>query len=662
MSTHKRLFSLFLCLILLCALLPHAAPSARADGMLLYIRNYEDLAELFATGSNPYYYYELRPDADFGWPTEKVSLAAAQEVQLSMCGDWTIPENVSLTWKGQLSPGFHGTDNGLQTEYHMLTVNGTLDMSDGCVFSTWKLVVNGTLISNTLHADEGVVGPTGALQPDSDSGVNSLTFYSGPKFKQEEAANSCHWTIYEGASINGSLRFYSEESPVTGAVCAPLLEANGTVATDVSFGCNTNGVDMHLKGAWVFSDLYLFNNSSLILEGSVKTPSLDLSGNLSIPEGSSLDLEPITLQTKPGGLISATDGSTITVNGNLTLGVASTLRKVRFLGAGTIHPLAKDDFGTQAPFYVNTGGLTNTILFTEIVMDREAYGDLVATSLVIDQNWTIKPLFLLKPQSASVNVGDTVSFTVNVKWADSYRWQYKAPDGSYTECDSIGTGYDTDTLTLTAKPEYDGYKFRCVATNPNGSTNSSPATLTVQAAASDSFLDVAEGAYYFDAVVWAIGHQPVITTGTDETHFSPNRPCTRGQAVTFLWRAMGCPDPGMDESPFTDVDENAFYYKAMLWAVEHGVTAGTSSTSFSPNTLCSRGQMVTFLWRAMGSPDPGIEQSPFTDVDENAFYYKAMLWALEQEITSGTSGTSFSPDAACTRAQAVTFLWRALEN
>ncbi len=229
----------------------------------------------------------------------------------------------------------------------------------------------------------------------------------------------------------------------------------------------------------------------------------------------------------------------------------------------------------------------------------------------------------------------------------------------------MGTGADTNSFTLTAKPEYDGYKFFCRVTSiDNRGRNSNKATLTVLNSSPivNPFLDVGEGSYYYDAVLWAINHEPPVTSGTDETHFSPHQPCTRAQAVTFLWRAMGCPDPQSEESPFTDVDENAYYYKAMLWAVEHGVTAGTSDTSFSPSSVCSRSQMVTLLWRALGRPDPGFDQSSFTDVDENAFYYKAMLWALEQEITTGTSGTSFSPNAACTRGQTVTFLWRALEN
>ena len=173
-----------------------------------------------------------------------------------------------------------------------------------------------------------------------------------------------------------------------------------------------------------------------------------------------------------------------------------------------------------------------------------------------------------------------------------------------------------------------------------------------------SFVDVQEGAFYYDAVMWAVAHDPQITSGTDLTHFSPNNPCTRGQVVAFLWRASGCPEPKSTTHPFTDVKEGAFYYKAMLWAVENGITTGASKTTFAPNKPCTRGQVVTFLWRSVGSPEPQTTLHPFVDVKDSGFYYKAMLWAVENGITTGASKTAFAPDKTCTRGQVVTFLYR----
>ena len=169
------------------------------------------------------------------------------------------------------------------------------------------------------------------------------------------------------------------------------------------------------------------------------------------------------------------------------------------------------------------------------------------------------------------------------------------------------------------------------------------------------FVDVATGSYYEDAVDWAVENG--ITKGTDDTHFSPDGICTRAQAVTFLWRAAGSPEPETRAMPFNDVPVGSYYYDAVLWAVENGITKGTSDTTFSPNMTCTRAQIVTFLWRSEKSPAAGTA-NPFADVKSTAYYADAVLWAVKENITKGTTSTTFSPDADCTRAQIVTFLWR----
>ena len=169
------------------------------------------------------------------------------------------------------------------------------------------------------------------------------------------------------------------------------------------------------------------------------------------------------------------------------------------------------------------------------------------------------------------------------------------------------------------------------------------------------FVDVATGSYYEDAVDWAVENG--ITQGTDDTHFSPDGICTRAQAVTFLWRTAGSPEPETRTMPFDDVPAGSYYYNAVLWAVENGITKGTSDTTFSPNMTCSRAQIVTFLWRFEKSPAAGTA-NPFVDVKSTAYYADAVLWAVKEDITKGTTNTTFSPDADCTRAQIVTFLWR----
>ena len=169
------------------------------------------------------------------------------------------------------------------------------------------------------------------------------------------------------------------------------------------------------------------------------------------------------------------------------------------------------------------------------------------------------------------------------------------------------------------------------------------------------FVDVATGSYYEDAVDWAVGNG--ITQGTDDTHFSPDGICTRAQAVTFLWRAAGSPKPETRTMPFTDVPVGSYYYDAVLWAVENGIAKGTSDTTFSPNMTCTRAQIVAFLWRSEKSPAAGTA-NPFADVKSTAYYADAVLWAVKEDITKGTTSTAFSPNTDCTRAQIVTFLWR----
>lgn len=179
---------------------------------------------------------------------------------------------------------------------------------------------------------------------------------------------------------------------------------------------------------------------------------------------------------------------------------------------------------------------------------------------------------------------------------------------------------------------------------------------TESGTAQNPFVDVKDDAYYYDAVLWAVEQK--ITSGTSATTFSPDASCTRAQMVTFLWRAAGSPKVENGKNPFTDVKADAYYYDAVLWAVEKGVTSGTSATTFSPDATVTRGQTVTFLYRNAGSPEVSGTM-PFTDVEADAYYAKAVQWAVQQKITTGTSETTFSPMSDCTRGQIVTFLYRA---
>lgn len=171
----------------------------------------------------------------------------------------------------------------------------------------------------------------------------------------------------------------------------------------------------------------------------------------------------------------------------------------------------------------------------------------------------------------------------------------------------------------------------------------------------NQFRDVWEDDYFFEGVQWAVENG--ITSGTSAATFEPNKACTRAEMATFLWRAAGKPEPISSNNPFADVTEKDYFYKAVLWAAENGITKGTSATTFNPNGTCTRAQAVTFLYRYVGLLEV-IGTNPFGDVQETDYFYGAVIWAVDEEITKGTSATTFSPDDFCTRAQIVTFLYR----
>lgn len=229
-----------------------------------------------------------------------------------------------------------------------------------------------------------------------------------------------------------------------------------------------------------------------------------------------------------------------------------------------------------------------------------------------------------------------------------------------------------DTVTITATPDK-GYELEMLKvldrsgdalklTEKNGKyTFKMPSgKVTIKASFVEEvpeqiFKDVPANAYYYEAVKWA--QEKGITGGIGNGLFGPNDPCTRAQIVTFLWRAAGSPEPETRAMPFTDIPVGSYYYDAVLWAVENDITKGTSDTTFSPNMTCTRAQIVAFLWRSEKSPAAGTA-NPFADVKSTAYYADAVLWAAKEDITKGTTNTTFSPGADCTRAQIVTFLWR----
>jgi hypothetical protein len=227
-------------------------------------------------------------------------------------------------------------------------------------------------------------------------------------------------------------------------------------------------------------------------------------------------------------------------------------------------------------------------------------------------------------------------------------------------------GAEEGPITLEAKAEpgyafkmwYDAETFEILSLDAKYTFNlDKDVHIKASFALKPPFEDVGLFDYYYEPVMWAISHDPIITSGADTTHFGPKKECTREQIMTFLWNACDAPEPLTTENPFTDVKPTKYYYKAVLWAVENGICTGTTPTTFGVGKSCTRAQAMTFLWNSYGSPEPESSSCPFADVKPGKYYYKAILWALENGVTSGASATAFGVNKICTRAQIITFLY-----
>ena len=338
-------------------------------------------------------------------------------------------------------------------------------------------------------------------------------------------------------------------------------------------------------------------------------------------------------------------------------------------------------FSSDPSVYVVGNGSANIV--------KRAGSEGAYTYTVLAKSGLTSGVYLTDPSGALAS-NYYVSSTANGVWTVSYSAPYSggsSSDPTYsvstpskTENGSVTVSPKSaskgDTVTVTVKPD-SGYVLETLTvTDKNGNeltlkdkgngkyTFTMPAgkvevkaTFMEDNSMLNFFYDVPNNAYYYEAVKWAVDKG--ITNGLSDTMFGPYESCTRAQIVTFLWRAAGSPEP-KTASSFTDVPANAYYAKAVAWAVENGITNGMTETTFAPDATCTRGQSVTFLYRALKGTASG--SANFTDVKSDAFYADAINWAVANNVTNGTSNTTFSPNADCTRAEIVTFLYRAYQG
>ena len=447
----------------------------------------------------------------------------------------------------------------------------------------------------------------------------------------------------------------------------------------------------------------------------------------------SADAGKLTLEISAKYNVVATTGDPVTINlartATLKSGVPLSINKpieltialpTRFAAAsssiyvqhkGYEYTATVDDSGATATFINPHGFSTFTVTSTASAIaevDGTSYTDLQKAVDAVANNGTVK---LLKDTSANAVVSRAVKFTLDKNSksftgaitagsgynlsvdGDVYTFTVRSSSGSSSGSSSSSRRYDVsapsvkhgdvtvspksaskgDTVTITVKPD-SGYELDTLTVkDASGSkikvkdkgdgkfTFTMPASkVTVSAEFAEiktlDFADVSTDAYYYEAVKWAA--KKGITGGTGDGTFNPNGSCTRAHIVTFLWRAAGSPAPKSTVS-FADVPTDSYYAKAVAWAVENGITLGTGDGTFSPNATCTRAQSVTFLYRALGTAPTTV--NGFTDVTADAFYADAVAWAVESGVTNGTSASTFSPNNGCTRAQIVTFLYRTMK-
>lgn len=381
-----------------------------------------------------------------------------------------------------------------------------------------------------------------------------------------------------------------------------------------------------------------------------------------------------------GGGVSVTGGSTLTVGCDYGLYIIG--------GKLTVDSTSKlITNGAVAPFCIVGAANSTQNDVLSLAVDLPS-GTEIASRQATNGSGTTHTYWSLVPTNGSLTVSDTDNTPVTLAGAvtgaltfvkaassptgggsggsvSSYILTFETNGGS--KLSSVSKASGTAVNLSDYKPTRDGYDFDGWYSDAALTAKVTSVTLTKSTTvyakwtekSANPFADISDSAYYHDAVLWAVKNG--VTGGTSNTAFSPDITCTRAQMAVFLWRAEGSPEPASTNCPFTDVSKDAYYYKAVLWAVEKGITVGTSATTFGSDDIVTRGQAVTFLWRAAGKPE-AASVNPFTDVSKDVYFYDAVLWAVEKGVTAGTSATTFSPSGPCNRAQIVTFLYRYMGN
>ena len=525
------------------------------------------------------------------------------------------------------------TVNSTITVKGILTNDGTIIGSGSITPDEKKLTYKAapsTPVIDSVSADsitlQPIVGET-AVEYSKDN----TNWQSGTTFSGLTAATS--YTFYARYQENG---FYKGASPQSGGN-APAYTAYAAPVTNEGYSIDYAAETITVSDGYEVNTDSGFGTGTVVTSGSTVTPG-----------------QTFHVRKAANGSIPASEGTEFTIPARPAAPAAPTVKSKTYSSVtlevilGAQYSMDGGATWQDSPEFTGLSASTAYRFVARYGATESRFASLASAELNVTTNAAL---------SGGGYTYYTIKATAGVNGAISPSGSVSVREGrNQTFTITPNTGYAISNVKIDGKSvgAVKSYTFENVKGNHTieaifMKANGNPQT--------GVFVDVPEGSYYEEAVAWAVENG--ITKGTSDTTFDPNGICTRAQAVTFLWRAAGCPAPKTITMPFTDVKAGSYYYDAVLWAVENGITKGTSDTTFSPDVTCSRAQIVTFLWRSEKSPAAG-SSNPFTDVAADAYYADAVLWAVKEDVTKGTTDTTFDPNADCTRAQIVTFIWRAL--
>ena len=545
----------------------------------------------------------------------------------TLADDLTIPENKAL----DIPSGKTLTVNSTITVQGTLTNNGTIIGSGSITPDAKKLTYKAapsTPVIDSVSADSITLRPiTGETAVEYSK--DNTNWQSGTTFSGLTAATS--YTFYARYQANG---FYKGASPQSDG-SDPAYTAYTAPDTNEGYFIDYAAETITVSDGYEVNTDSGFGTGTVVTSGSTVTPG-----------------QTFHVRKAANGSIPASEGTEFTIPARPAAPAAPTVKSKTYSSVtlevilGAQYSMDGGATWQDSPEFTGLSASTAYRFVARYGATESRFASLASAELNVTTNAAL---------SGGGYTYYTIKATAGVNGAISPSGSVSVREGrNQTFTITPNTGYAISNVKIDGKSvgAVKSYTFENVKGNHTieaifMKANGNPQT--------GVFVDVATGSYYEDAVDWAVENG--ITQGTDDTHFSPDGICTRAQAVTFLWRAAGSPASKTSAMPFTDVPVGSYYYDAVLWAVENGITKGTSETRFSPDDTCTRAQIVAFLWRSEKSPAAG-SRNPFADVKSTAYYADAVLWAVKEDITKGSTNTTFSPDADCTRAQIVTFLWR----